>query len=131
MFTEEKLKLDSIRKASAELAEKQKQIWLEQTKEEADADEKNSTASYEFIVRVDNRVNFHPAIPGDLQKTIEVVTNAEKELAENPTGRNRSHPRNRAFTFTIAPPDNSKSNKQKPVHRSINTRKNQKQVISL
>lgn len=131
IFTEEKLKLDSIRKASAELAEKQKQIWLEQTKEEADADEKNSTASYEFIVRVDNRVNFHPAIPGDLQKTIEVVTNAEKELAENPTGRNRSHPRNRAFTFTIAPPDNSKSNKQKPVHRSINTRKNQKQVISL
>lgn len=130
VFTEEKLKLDSIRKVSVELAEKQKEIWLEQAKEEGDANEKNGTALYEFIVRVDNNINFHTAIPGDLQKNIEVVANAEKELAENRTRRNR-HSGNRAFTFTIAPSDNSKANKQKPVHRSINIRKNKTQVISL
>jgi beta-lactamase regulating signal transducer with metallopeptidase domain len=130
VFTEEKLKLDSIRKVSVELAEKQKEIWLERAKEESARDEKNNVL-YELIVLVENNINFDVAPPGSLQKNIAVITNAEKESAENLPRRNRSHSGNRAFTFTIAPPDNSSVNKQKPVHRSINIRKNQTQVISL
>src|SRR5690606_33352303 len=55
IFTEE-LKSDSLRKVSAEMAERQKEIWLERSKEEGDADEKNSKPLYELIVRVDNHI---------------------------------------------------------------------------
>ena len=129
IFTEEKLKLDSIRKASAELAEKQKQIWLEQTKEEADADEKNSTALYELIVLLENDINFHPAT--NLQKAISVAVNTEEEVNKNLKKRNSDLSGKATFSFSPIPSEHSKVIKQKPAHRSINIGKNQTQGISL
>ncbi|HRP56891.1 M56 family metallopeptidase [Agriterribacter sp.] len=129
MFSEEKLKLDSIRKVSVELAEKQKEIWLEQAKEQNDANERNAIGLYEFIVRVENHVNLHPVASGSLQKNIDVITNTEKELVKNQTERNHSHSGNRSFSFTIAA--SGKAARQKPVHRSVNTGKNPLRVVSL
>lgn len=130
VFTEEKLKLDSIRRISVELAEKQKEIWLKQAKDKDNANEKDAAAVFEFIVRVENHVNLRP-ITGNLQKNIEVVTYAEKELAEKPAKRNRSHSGNRAFTFTIASSGNGKTAKPKTVHHSPNTGKKSTRVVSL
>lgn len=130
MFAEEKLKLDSIRKVSVELAEKQKKIWLEQAIDKDDANEKNAAAVYEFIVRVDNHVNFHP-IADNLQKNIDAVAYAENELTEKPEKRSRSHSGNRAFTFTIAPSGNGGSVKQKPAQRRVNDGEKTMRIISL
>ena len=128
IFTEEKIKLDSIRKVSVELADKQKELWLERAKEKSAADEKNSTALYELIVLLENDINFHPAT--NLQKAISVAVNTEEEVNKNLKKRNSDLSGKATFSFSPIPSEHSKVIKQKTAHRSINIGKNQTQGIS-
>ena len=128
-FPEERLQLDSLRKASVELAEKQKEIWFERAKEENVTDEKNNTALYEFIVLVENNIKLHTAT--DLQKDISISANTRKEQNKNLKKTTSDLSGKSAFSFTLTPSERSRVLKQKPVHRSIHIRKNEAPIVSL
>lgn len=129
-FAEEKVKLDSLRKASAELAEKQKEIWFRQAKEKNKAGENEEPVVYEFIVHVNDNTPLHPAAVKNLQQNISLTLHskrAERERRTNSMASNRN-----ASAFTITPSqDNTITSTVTDNRRAMNAERRQRMVITL
>ncbi|HTN07346.1 M56 family metallopeptidase [Agriterribacter sp.] len=129
-LAEEKAKLDSFRKASVELAEKQKEIWLRQAKEKNKAGENEEPVAYEFIMHVDDNTPLQPATVKRLQQNVSITLHSKKAERERRTNGMTSNKNISAFTITPSQ-DNKAINAGADDYRAMNTARRQRMVISL
>lgn len=88
MFSEAKARLDSLKKASAELAEKQREDWQGKAGKRNGADENEAHTIYQFIVHVDNTTPLHPAaVAGSVKRNTPAIFYTQKTSEEKRTAK--------------------------------------------
>lgn len=87
MFSEAKMRLDSLKKASAELAEKQREEWQRKARKRNEGGENEAHTIYQFIVHVDNTTPLHPTVAGSAKRNIPVTFYTQKISEEKRTAK--------------------------------------------
>ena len=129
MLNEERATPDSIRKASVEAAQKQKEIWLRDMNERKKTIENEKTVVYEFIVHIDDNTPLRPAMAKSLQQNVSV--NLYSKSTERERRMNIIMPNNNVSAFTLTPSENNKIKSSGSGYRTLNTERRQRMVISL
>ncbi|HRN58412.1 MAG TPA: hypothetical protein PLL71_18255, partial [Agriterribacter sp.] len=132
MFTEEKLQLDSIRKASVERAEKQKALWLKQVKEKSNTGENEAPVVYELIVHIDNNAPLRRSTVKRLQQNAQAILHVKQTERAGRTNSTASRKNAPVFTFVPSRQDNSITiTAGADDHRVIHAERRQRMVITL
>lgn len=129
MFSEAKMRLDSLKKASAELAEKQREEWQRKARKRNEGGENEAHTIYQFIVHIDNTTPLLSAVAGSVKRNIPVTFYTQKTSEEKRTAKEAFSYGN-ISPFTITTSADNKIENAEHGSRTMNAHR-KKMVITL